>query len=85
MDVERLFQLQRSLDSPMMEDDALRDLLERNYAGLEAMAQAWQAFASEHYPPLRRFIATPGGLQSDRPQAEPVDFGPLMLTPLVRT
>jgi hypothetical protein len=41
MDVDRLRQLQGSLDGPMMDDEALRERLDRNYVWLESMAHAW--------------------------------------------
>ena len=42
MDVERLRQLQSSLDDPLMDDEALRERLERNYvvAGIDGAGLA---------------------------------------------
>ncbi len=67
--VDILRELQASLAGPMMEDDALRARLERNFALLERIASTWQAFAIEQNPSLPRFV-------QDR---EPVDISPLFI------
>jgi hypothetical protein len=88
MDVDRLRQLQGSLDGPMMDDEALRERLDRNYVWLESMAHAWQQLAAENDPALARFIApghaSPGGMLPEAPVTERVDLEPLKLARLTR-
>ncbi len=88
MDVDRLRQLQGSLDGPMMDDQALRERLERNCVWLESMARAWQQLATESDPALARFIGPGHASPEDRlPEAggtERVDLGPLTLARLAR-
>jgi len=86
MEVDRLRQLQGSLDGPMMDDEALRARLKRNYVWLESMARAWQRLAAEHDPALARFIA-PGPasrVEPEVPGTERVDLEPLKLASLAR-
>ena len=78
MDVDRLRQLQGSLDGPMMDDEALRERLERNYVWLESMARAYQRLAGEYDPALARFIARG---HAEARVTERVDLEPLKLTP----
>jgi hypothetical protein len=82
LDVDRLRQLQGSLDGPPMDDDALRERLTRNYAWLESMASAWQQLAAEHDPRLGRFIAPAG--TGEAFSTDHVDLTPLRFAPLVR-
>jgi len=88
MDVDRLRQLQGSLDGPMMDDNALRERLACNYRWLELMARAWQQRAAEHDPGLARFIAPDRASQTDMLHdghvTQRVDLEPLTLTPLAR-
>ena len=88
MDVDRLRQLQSSLDGPLMGDEALRERLERNYVWLESMARAWQRLAAEHDPALGRFIApgrtSPANTLPEGPDSERVDLEPLKLASLAR-
>jgi flavin-dependent dehydrogenase len=75
LDVDFLSRLQSSLaDPPMdpMEDAALRERLDANYALLEAFARTWQAIATERNPALARVVASAAGdLQ--------LDVGPLRI------
>jgi hypothetical protein len=57
-----------------MDDESLRVRLEENYALLEALAQSWQAVASEDYPELARFVPKRG-------ESATLDLGPARLTP----
>jgi flavin-dependent dehydrogenase len=83
LDIERLRQLQGSLDGPLLDDDALRDKLMQNYAWLESMASAWQQLAGDHHPGLGRFIApTPTWAASAGGE---IDLGPLRFAPLIST
>ena len=86
MDVGRLRQLQGSLDDSMMDDESLRERLQRNYVWLESMARAWQRRAAEHDPALARFIApghpSPADMLPQTPVTERVDLEPLKLAPL---
>jgi hypothetical protein len=82
LDIARLRELQGSLDGPLLDDDALRDRLTRNYAWLESMASAWQQLAAEHDPNLGRFIAAaPSGSSG----ADAIDLSPLRFAPLIST
>jgi flavin-dependent dehydrogenase len=74
MDVERLRHLQDSLDDPLMDDAALRERLERNYAWLESLARTWQAMAAVQDPALGRYVPTGD-------DADFADVAPLCLTP----
>lgn len=74
LDLDFLRKLMSSLNGPLMDDDALRERLENNYALLEAFAQSWQAIASEDYPELARFVP-------DRRGSSTLDLGPVRLTP----
>jgi flavin-dependent dehydrogenase len=67
--VDYLRTLQAGLAGPLMDDDALRFRLERNFALLERFASSWQAFAAERDPSLGSFV----------PAREPVDIAPLQL------
>ena len=74
LDVDFLCRLQSSLaDPPMdpMNDDALRQRLDANYALLEAFARTWQAIAAERDPELAHFVASTAGR---------LDVGALRLT-----
>jgi hypothetical protein len=55
--VDFLRELQANLDGPIMEDEALRARLDRNFALLERFASTWQSFALERCPSLPRFVA----------------------------
>ena len=50
LDVARLRHLQNSLDDPPMDDAALRERLDRNFAWLESFARSWQAMAAAADP-----------------------------------
>jgi flavin-dependent dehydrogenase len=60
VDVDFLRRLQASLAAPGMDDEALRQTLEDNFALLEAFAATWQALAARCDPSLSRFVATRG-------------------------
>ena len=66
VDVDSLRHLQSSLDDPPMDDEALRERLERNYAWLEAFARTWQAHGGRADPALARFVSAAGGLRGRR-------------------
>ena len=71
--VDFLRDLQASLATPTMDDQALRRKLEDNVALLEAFAATWQALAAVRDPSLARFVAT----------REPLlDLSPLVLQPV---
>jgi flavin-dependent dehydrogenase len=57
VEVDFLRRLQASLGDPLMDDDALRQRLEENFALLEKFARTWQAIAAEQYPALARFVS----------------------------
>jgi hypothetical protein len=76
MDIDRLRQLQDSLDGPMMDDEALCDRLQRNYGWLERW-RACQRLATEHDAALRDSSRRARGVLV----TEPVDLEPLKLTP----
>jgi len=54
--VDFLRNLQASLGAPPMDDDALRQKLQENYALLEAFAWTWQTVAASHHSSLSRFL-----------------------------
>ena len=58
VDVDFLRRLQAGLAAPPMDDEALRQKLEDNFALLETFAATWQALAAECDPALARFVAT---------------------------
>ena len=60
LNVDRLRQLQGSLDDPLQTDEALRTRLEDNVSWLETLAFAWQQLAAGQNPALRRFVSDPG-------------------------
>jgi flavin-dependent dehydrogenase len=61
VDVDYLRRLQASVGDPMMEDAALQERLNDNYALLERFAWTWQAVAAERYPDIARFVSAPRG------------------------
>src|SRR4029077_2586591 len=61
VDVGFLRHLQASLGDEVMEDDALRQRLESNYALLEAFARTWQGIATARPPGLAPVGATRRG------------------------
>jgi hypothetical protein len=71
--VNFLRDLQASLAAETMDDEALRQKLERNFAMLEAFAATWQALATARVPSLPRFVATKEPL---------LDLSPLVLQPV---
>lgn len=71
--VEFLSELQQSLGGPLMDDEALRQRLERNQDLLERMARTWQGIAAERYPEVARFVATlPGETPLDLSALRPL-------------
>jgi flavin-dependent dehydrogenase len=82
LDIERLRQLQGSLDGPALDDEALRERLTRNYAWLESMASAWQQLAAEHDPALGRFVAPTAPREAF--STGDVDLTALRFAPMVR-
>ena len=54
--LDYLRDLQEGLATPALEDDALRERLERNLQLLERFASSWQAFATSRVPALERFV-----------------------------
>src|SRR6185503_10157804 len=62
VEVGFLRHLQASLADGIMDDNALRQRLESNYALLEAFARTWQAIATGRHPRLGRFVAAGGEL-----------------------
>jgi len=76
VDVEFLRRLQGSLGNPPMDDEALRERLDANYSLLKAFARTWQVIATERYPALERFVASPAGHEEDAQ----LDVTPLRLT-----
>jgi hypothetical protein len=75
VDVDFLRRWQSGLGDPLMDDAALTETLQENYARLEAFARTWQAIAAERYPQLARFVSHADG-------APLLDVGPLRLTPI---
>jgi hypothetical protein len=59
IDVDFLRRLQAALGDAMVDDEALRQRLEANYALLERLARTWQSVAAERHPELPRFLAAP--------------------------
>jgi flavin-dependent dehydrogenase len=74
VDLECLRVLQSSLGDPIIDDEALRERLNRNFALLEAFARTWQAIALERHPGLRRVV--------DGGAGERLGVGCLRLTPV---
>jgi hypothetical protein len=74
LDLDFLRHLMSSLSGPPMDDESLRVRLEENYALLEALAQSWQAVASEDYPELARFVPKRG-------DSATLDLRPARVTP----
>ena len=74
VDVDYLRTLQATLADAAMDDDGLRQRLERNFALLESFARSWQAIAIERHPGLRRVVDANAGPM--------LDVGCLKLTPV---
>jgi hypothetical protein len=76
VDVEFLRQWQAGLSDEPVDDECLRTRLEGNYALLEAFARAWHTLATERHSGLPRFVSGPAAAE------QPLDIGPLRLTPM---
>jgi flavin-dependent dehydrogenase len=72
VELDYLWDLQRSLADGPLGDDALRERLEGNFALLERFASAWQTYAVGAVPNLPRFVA----------DAPPLDISPLTFAPV---
>jgi flavin-dependent dehydrogenase len=73
-DVDFLRTLQAALGGPRLDDAALRERLDANYALLESFADVWQRMAAERDPALGRFVALPAD-----GYIVPLDIAPLRL------
>ena len=76
VDVEFLRRLQAGLGDPMMDDEALRERLDANFALLERFARTWQSVAAERNPALGASVPTVSGQSGAL-----LDVGSLRLTP----
>jgi flavin-dependent dehydrogenase len=72
VDVPLLREIQSSLDTLPMDDDALRARLEANLGILEQIARSWQSVAREHHPRLPLFV-------NEDPSVPHIDLSPLRL------
>jgi flavin-dependent dehydrogenase len=72
VELDYLWELQRSLASGPLSDEALRERLDRNFALLERFASAWQRYATAATPGLPSFVA----------DAPPLDIAPLTFAPI---
>jgi len=76
VDVDFLRRLQAGLGDPMMDDEALRERLDANFALLERFARTWQSVAVERNPALGASVPTESGECGAL-----LDVGSLRLTP----
>jgi hypothetical protein len=74
VDVEFLRTLQAALGDAPLDDAALTQRLDANYALLESFAGVWRTMAAERDPALGRFVAA----QADG-HVMPLDIAPLRL------
>jgi flavin-dependent dehydrogenase len=72
--VDFLRTMQASLDSPRLEEDALRLRLDQNFRTLERFAAAIQALASKASPELGRYVTAPS--DGELPDISPLTFAP---------
>jgi flavin-dependent dehydrogenase len=74
LSVDFLRRLQGELDSPRLDDEALRARLDHNFKTLERFAGAIQAMAARTSPELGRYVAAPD--PSELPDISPLTFTP---------